>query len=341
MCLRDCNEDRNSVWSDVLAAKILAEYLLKFETNVNKPQEANVLEKIAHKSHEKGGSLVEFVIVAPALLLLGLGSLQMGLIYHAKTTLNYATFEAARTGSVNHALMGKMKSELGLRLAPVYGGDGTEGDAGEAIFKSGLDTQDPRFTKIEILNPTSAMFDAWGIPNAENGKIEIPNHHMRHQDASDIRADVNLADANLLKIRSTYGYRMQVPVVNLVFAKTLMLMNPQDAIFYASNRIPLTSVATTRMQNEAWLSAAISTNDASIDESMNNEESSSDEGSSIAAPQCDENGLGPLSQSVLGDDGQLTLNEPTMCTVNNTTAEGMNSGEHVSALYSQFDPCSS
>jgi len=110
---------------------------------------------------DRGATLVEFIIAAPLVFLLGLGTLQTGLIYHAKTTLNYATFEAARTGAVNHAQISPMEEELAYRLAPVYGGTGSESSAGGAIAAAFADNISPFAARVQILNPTSAMFDAW------------------------------------------------------------------------------------------------------------------------------------------------------------------------------------
>ena len=83
---------------------------------------------------QTGAVLIEFWLVAPVLLLVGLGTVQIGLIYHAKNTLNYATFEAARVGAVNHAGVDKMREELGLRLAPIVGGDGSTQGVSAAIL---------------------------------------------------------------------------------------------------------------------------------------------------------------------------------------------------------------
>ena len=107
-----------------------------------------------NKARQRGASLVEFAVALPALLLLGLGTLQGALAYHAKTTLNYATFEAARKGAVTHAQSGPMREELGIRMAPIYGGDGSPQKALEAITRASLEAKDSRFTRIDILNPT-------------------------------------------------------------------------------------------------------------------------------------------------------------------------------------------
>ena len=42
---------------------------------------------------QNGASMTEFLIAAPLVLIIGMTSLQAALLYHGKTTLNYATFE--------------------------------------------------------------------------------------------------------------------------------------------------------------------------------------------------------------------------------------------------------
>ncbi len=207
--------------------------------------------------NQAGASMVEFVLVAPVLLVVGLGTIQMGLIYHAKTTLNYATFEAARVGAVNHAQIDPMMGELAYRMAPVYGGKGSEGSAGGAIVRAMSDSVNPAYGKITILNPTEEMFDEWELADNVSGEMQIPNHHLRHQNADLIKAGVNIHDANLLKIKSEYGYKLQVPLVGKMITATLRTMNPGYTSYYLAGRIPLSSVATVRMQNEARRSQAV------------------------------------------------------------------------------------
>ena len=199
--------------------------------------------------NEIGSTMVEFVVVAPVLLMLGLGTVQMGFVYHAKTTLNYATFEAARIGAVNHADIEPMKNELAYRLAPLYGGRGDDASAGAAIGRSMSDSINPLSGKITILNPTVDIFDSWAVRDSASGELQIPNHHLRHQN-DDVKAGVTLHDANLLKIRSEYGYRLQIPVAASMIIRAMQVLYPEQAAYYANGRIPLSSVATVRMQNE-------------------------------------------------------------------------------------------
>ena len=202
---------------------------------------------------QTGASLIEFMVALPAFLALGLGTFQTIMVYNAKTVLDYATFEAARTGAVTHAQSHKMRDTLGMRLAPIYGGDGTPEKAMAAITQGILEARDTGYTTIEVLNPTREAFDDFGQTNPETGRIEIPNSHLRYA-PRDIGATsgVNLQDANLLKIKVTYGYKLDVPFIDRLVTGTLQRLDPQNAAYYRIGRIPLTAVATVRMQSEAW-----------------------------------------------------------------------------------------
>ena len=223
------------------------------------------MHAISRRSVQRGASMTEFVIVAPVLILLGLGALQIGLIYHGKSIVNYATFEAARTGAVNHALKGPMRHELGTRLAPLVGGDGSmaKAAAGIAIARADIDAtvstdgQPKPRTELEIINPTAAAFADWGYQSVDAGRRVIPNSHLRHTRREDVRGDppLSLADANLLKIEVTHGLELKVPLVNGLLTKALTLADPDNAAWYAANRLPLKAVATVRMQSEAWIDA--------------------------------------------------------------------------------------
>ena len=52
---------------------------------------------------------------------------------------------------------------------------------------------------------------------------------------------------------------MRIPFIGGAIAKSFMLIDPANAQFYALNQLPITSVATVRMQNEAWESQAFAT----------------------------------------------------------------------------------
>jgi len=215
---------------------------------------------------QAGSSMVEFVIVTPMLMFMGLGIMQFGLIYHAKSILNYATFEAARTGAVNNAQIEVMRKELGYRLAPVYGGDGSLKMGAMSLARSVVAVNDITATKIKLINPTPASFGAHGINKsvedrhgATIGTVVIPNSHVRFNKEGEKGDGLNLKDANLLKIEVTYGYQMRLPFLDMKMpgvawiTRNLMIRLDRDNwMYYVRGMIPLKATATVRMQSEAW-----------------------------------------------------------------------------------------
>lgn len=200
-----------------------------------------------------GATMAEFCLVAPVLVVLGLAIFQIGLVYHGKSTLNYATFEVARVGAVNNARLKVMRSELGRRLAPLQGGDGSSEQAALAMAKSALAVQDEALTRIRIINPAPAAFADWGVPSDDSSGRVIPNAHLLHRDhAIGATSGISLRDANLLKIRVTHGMDLKVPVAGPLLASALSRFDVANRHYYAQGKFPLTAHAVVRMQSEAW-----------------------------------------------------------------------------------------
>jgi hypothetical protein len=72
------------------------------------------------KKNETAQAMVEFVIIIPVMLMLVLGIIQFALIYKAKITLNYATFQTVRAGTLNHASSSVMEKAFASNMAPLY-----------------------------------------------------------------------------------------------------------------------------------------------------------------------------------------------------------------------------
>ncbi len=212
---------------------------------------------------QKGASLTEMVVVSPVLLLFGLSTVQAGLIYHGKTTVNYATFEAARSGAVNHGQVSVMRKELGIRLAPLEGGDGSTERAASAIAQSVLKTANPVNTRIKIISPSIEAFEDWKITD-EEGREVIPNSHLRHihgeMAGAGSASGMTLRDANLLKVEVTHGFELKVPLVNRLVSAVMVELDEANVTFYEQNMLPIKSVATVRMQSELWKDEVLASN---------------------------------------------------------------------------------
>jgi len=211
--------------------------------------------------------MVEFIIVTPVMLLLLFGALQFAFIYHAKTLLNYAAFEAARIGAVSNARVTEMENAFARGMAAIYTHDDTVESvicARETIRQEISDG----FVNIEVLNPTPDAFSDLGVDI--NGETVIPNDNLKYCYQT-TTGGLTIQDANLLKIRVSYCYPLYVPYVNRVLA--IMLTNDEDPVncpyckgaikrgdafeygCLKNGRFPINAQAIVRMQSPAMLSA--------------------------------------------------------------------------------------
>jgi hypothetical protein len=163
--------------------------------------------------------MTEFLIVAPTLLFFCFGTLQFVLLYQAKSTLDVATLEAARSGAVTHGSMTAMQAGLARGLAPLYARHASADGVAAALAQSQSDVAS--FSTIEIVSPTVAMVQDFAQPRADSNDgtthSEIPNDTLIYRTSGvGPRSNVSIQDANLLKIRVRYCYDMYVPLVNKV-----------------------------------------------------------------------------------------------------------------------------
>lgn len=167
--------------------------------------------------------MVEFLIVLPVLLLILLGTLQFAFIYHAKITLNYATFESVRAGSLNNARPFAMEYALARALAPLY----THQDSLAAVQQGREKLRDQiknGYILIDIVNPTQKSFDDY----RSNGAIPVDNIIYRGAKAGK-KSGQTIQDANLLKVQVFYCYELIVPFVNRIIW-SMMRFSPADAM---------------------------------------------------------------------------------------------------------------
>jgi len=224
------------------------------------------------RRQNKGQSMVEFIIVTPVVLLLLFGALQFAFLYHAKTLLNYAAFEAARTGAVSNARVSEMENAFARSMAAIHTHDNTSDDvmcAREIVYKE----IENGFARIEVINPDP---DSNIFTELDDGSIDgdlvIPNNNLMYR--SDVSTTgLSVQDANLLKIRVSYCYPLYVPYINRVLG--IMLTNIEspscpgctgsftstgsfERACLDNGRFPLHAQAIVRMQSPAMLSAVAS-----------------------------------------------------------------------------------
>lgn len=234
--------------------------------------------KCSMPGKQRGAAMLEFAVVGPLLTLLGLASVQYGLLFNAKNLINHASFMAARAGSTGNARIDTIERAYLRGLIPLYGGGRNLEETTEALAKATADMTGN--VQIEMLNPTRESFDDWNDPRLQamfntGGKRVIPNRHLAYNlnDRSALeklgstrelrnvqgslvkpRSGQSLEDANIIKLRITHGYEPKVPLVGRVYTTFLKWLDVKDNSFETrlieSGRIPVVSHVTLQMQTD-------------------------------------------------------------------------------------------
>ena len=219
--------------------------------------------------HMAGASLTEFVIVGPIAILFTFVILQAGLLYMAKLTLNNATFMAARAGATQNASKTEIRNSLLKGLIPFYQNATNTNDFTRltaAAFEVGKNSL--LDVKLEVLSPSAEAFNVYGITVA--GVTYIPNDNLEFRlPTPQGGASISIRDANILRIKVTYGYELKVPLMGAIVKRLMGFGAPGsdvrawdrfsvlpsgslgDCTYYLRNRVPIVSYATVQMQSRA------------------------------------------------------------------------------------------
>lgn len=238
---------------------------------------------INKRTQQSGASLVEFVVVLPTLLFSILGIMQSGMVFHAKSNLNYATFEAARTGSVSHGDLNSIRQAFTRAMVGYYGGGRTAAELAQSTIRATTDITPASF-KVELLSPTKESFDDFASPKLSakyhTAARVIPNNNLSAITCPGDKPSCNpnpntnasgqtLSDANLLRIKITYGIpaAKQMPLVGTFYVKVLQGLanvgliaetDPFKLALLQQGRIPMVTHTTMRMQSDAFENGNVS-----------------------------------------------------------------------------------
>lgn len=228
--------------------------------------------------HQRGATLMEFVIVFPLAALLVMGLIQAGFVYMAKLTLNHATFMAARVGATHNADAGTMRTALIRGLIPFKQNNFETNDSQRmAAALAELTLKDDlipwKRPKLDRLNPSPQSFADFGVQDPKlKGVTYIPNDNLEWRTSTlGKQSQQNLRDANLLKIRVVYPYELKVPLMAGIIGRVMCsgesgveawgnvsilesvykLANP-NCLYYLNGRLPIESTAIVEMQSPAY-----------------------------------------------------------------------------------------
>ncbi|MGE0310611.1 MAG: TadE/TadG family type IV pilus assembly protein [Lautropia sp.] len=205
------------------------------------------------RARQSGASALELAIGLPVLLLLGLSIVQIGLVYQARASVEYAIFQAARRASVAHADMQAARHGFAQGLAPwLFGASDAAGlQAAEARALAHVEAGLARgWIELERRSPAPGSFDDWGEPARDafgdpiDGVVEIPNDNLdsrrlrmqptggasadREGEPIGPRAGQTLVDANRLRLHVAYGVRLFVPLVGSAIVAILRTVHRCD-----------------------------------------------------------------------------------------------------------------
>ncbi len=217
-----------------------------------------VRRRLPPPAAKRGIAVVEFVIAAPILTVLGLSITQYSLLFFAKSQVNHAGFMAARAGSVANAKLDRIQDAYAQALVPMYGGgqDATELATSLARAKADLVGN----VQVTMLNPTKESFADFNDPDLQaklktQGKKVIPNSNLAFRNKMGATSGQTLQDANLIKLRIVQGVKPLVPIVGSIYTAFLKWTDDGKDGFRTKlildGRVPVVSHVTLQMQSDA------------------------------------------------------------------------------------------
>ena len=152
----------------------------------------------AHKADQAGAGLVESIIIFPTLILMTLAMVQAGMVFHARSNINYATYEAARAATVNNASVASITVAFQKALLPYYGGGRTYDELSATIRRASGD----------LTNAARARRD----PVADPGKFQrLPQPLVANKAEYECRRDPECRRRTPCPARATFPVATPTP----------------------------------------------------------------------------------------------------------------------------------
>lgn len=198
--------------------------------------------------YQRGQSLTEFIIATAAFGLLLLALLQAILFYRAKTTIDYAALETARSGALHGIDKAAMQTGFARGLAPLYATATASPDkagAAEAFLKARAAVV--AFGSITVISPTTSAFDDFK-ESQYDGTMALPNDTLNFR-ATNVggRSGISVQDANILKIQISFRYPLIVPIIDHIIGTLDVERTALEG--HTVYSMPIVSGATVRMQS--------------------------------------------------------------------------------------------
>lgn len=191
------------------------------------------------RRHQRGQGIVEFLLVAPLVLLLGLGSIEAIHWYLIRQAVSHALVQAARAASTEHAHPGVLDKAFSQAMLPFYAASNrasSEARLQRAMAKRELASGLPAW-HIEILSPAASSFEDFASTNPDLPAAEyaiIDNDYLHEQHETRLAQGWHLGQgptsgqttlqANTLRLHLTWLHEPLLPGIKQV----VKLLAPED-----------------------------------------------------------------------------------------------------------------
>jgi hypothetical protein len=177
---------------------------------------------------EQGAAAAETAITIMTFLIVILGIIQVTLAINAKLLVNYAAYCAARAGIVHNGDQQRMEQAVAVALTPLLAESDSPSALGLGYAKAQLNLA-LGLLRIERLSPNSKRFQR------DYDKRFFPEYTQ--YGGAPKGNDLAKLDENLLTVRVTYYFPLEVPLIN-------QILRP---IFH---RVKISSTHRMRMQSD-------------------------------------------------------------------------------------------
>lgn len=179
---------------------------------------------ITNRTSVGGAAMIETIFVFPVIMFLGFGILHLGLIYQAKSNLEYAGLMAARMASTQgfYNVAGatgnfdNFRAEVRCRMVASDPLD--EGNACDTPIELAR-------VGVRVVRPNINTFEVWG-DSCPGVNCLIYNDNLLFRDPTDMRTvtfpagpeDLTIQDANILQLEVTYNFDSGVPFLGRILS---------------------------------------------------------------------------------------------------------------------------
>lgn len=217
-----------------------------------------------HLKTQQGSAIIEFLITAVPILLLGLGATETARWYIHKQHIRYALVEAQRVATVTHAKPEQIVEAFEYALKPLFSpvGQYTSIEARREAYLQQV-TQKTAMTpwRISITSPTPEHFKDFSQSNLvianTTGLATINNNYQfeQHQEKGlGLHSQESIYEANILSLNLVYPYKPLVPGVTSL----MKVLSPSSSsrlkqTYFEAGYLPLELTAHMAMQSHPVL----------------------------------------------------------------------------------------